>query len=174
MAEKQPAILLYTGDWKKDTALAKCSLATRGAWIEMLFAMHDNGRTGTLTGTLRELAQICRCSEDEVLKTLKELKRSLSAHVTFGRKNVTVTNRRMQREHKLRQGSKLRVRRHREEHRKEEMLRDCNAPSSSSSSSSIQKEELLLGNTSDENKINRVVERIIANRDLNAAKGGGS
>lgn len=38
---KRPAILFYTGDWIKDTALRCCSIGARGMWIDMICYMHD-------------------------------------------------------------------------------------------------------------------------------------
>jgi len=139
-APKLPAFLFYPGDWKKDPQLRKCSLAARGAWIELLCAMHENGRTGIVSGTVEELAQICGCNTRAMRRALDELNRLKTAHVTFGNKNVQVVNRRMQREHKSRESTKLRVRRLREKQRGNA---DVNFSSSSSSSSSSKEEELV-------------------------------
>jgi hypothetical protein len=138
-APKLPAFLFYPGDWKKDTQLSKCSLAARGAWIELLCAMHENGRTGIVTGTIEELAQICRCKTEDLKSSLDDLKNSKTAHVMVRNKNVTVVNRRMRREHIAREKNKLRVQRHRE---KDDVMPEY-ATSSSSSSSSSSKERLV-------------------------------
>lgn len=141
---KMPAFFFYTGDWKKDPQLSQCSLATRGAWIELLCAMHDNGRTGIITGTIKELAQICRCNATQMRAALHQLGTSKTAHVTLGHAGsnakITVVNRRMQRELKAREQARLRQQRLRE--RKTSRSRTKNVQkSSSSSSSSYSKEE---------------------------------
>lgn len=76
--------------------------------------MHENGRTGIVTGTIEELAQICRCKPEDLSESLNDLKNSKTAFVTVRNKNVTVVNRRMRREHISRERAKLRVRRHRQ------------------------------------------------------------
>jgi len=139
-----PAFLFYPGDWKKDPQLSKCSLATRGAWIELLCAMHDNGRSGIITGTMLELAQMCRCDARQMRQALYQLSESKTAFVTLGdgRSNaqVTVVNRRMQREHKLREQTKIRMKRLRERKPLRSRARSVQI-SSSSSSSSFSKEK---------------------------------
>jgi hypothetical protein len=139
-APKLPAFLFYPGDWMKDPQLRACSPAARGIWIDLLCAMHENGRTGTVTGTIKELAQFCSCNPREMQYALDELKRLKTAHVTFGIKNVTVANRRMQREHNLREANKLRMRKLRQKQRRDA---DVAASSSCSSSVSSSKEELV-------------------------------
>lgn len=80
-ATKQPAFLFFTGDWKKDPALGKCSPATRGIWIEALASMHDSDGCGWLSGTISELAQTCRCSTEAMLEAVRELRAKGAATV---------------------------------------------------------------------------------------------
>jgi hypothetical protein len=126
--------MFYTGDWMKDPNLSKCSAATRGIWMDLLCAMHENGRTGIITGTVAELAQMCRCSEQEMRYTIVTLRKNEVAEIrkcNAKKQNVTVVNRRMNREHKARVAAKLRVQRHRSK-----SLGNANVTSSSSCSSS--------------------------------------
>ena len=136
MASKLPAIMLYTGDWKKDPCLSKCGPATRGIWWDILCAMHDDNRSGILTGTPLELARICRCNVAQLNRASNELKRTKTADVTFCNGEITFCNRRMKREADGRESTKMRVKKHRE--KKPKHL--CNAPSSYSSSISVTKE----------------------------------
>jgi hypothetical protein len=138
-APKLPAFLFYPGDWKKDPQLRKCSLAARGAWIELLLAMHENGRTGIVSGTVEELAQICGCNARAMRRALDELKRLKTADVRFCKADVRVVNRRMEREHKRREANKLYVQRS----RKKGHVSISSDSSSSSSSSSSSKEDLV-------------------------------
>ena len=73
--------MFYTGDWMKDPNLSKCSAATRGIWMDLLCAMHENGRTGIITGTITELAQMCRCSEQEMRYTIVTLQANKVAEI---------------------------------------------------------------------------------------------
>jgi hypothetical protein len=134
--------MFYTGDWKKDPDLSKCSAATRGIWIDLLCAMHENGRTGIITGTVHELAQMCRCSAPEMHVALAELKRNKTAHVQKCPRlsnGYQVTNRRMNREHKDREYWRLQKRRQ----RGGSVSPECPAASSVSSSSSSSRERLV-------------------------------
>jgi hypothetical protein len=155
---KQPAILFYSGDWKKDPQLSKCSLAARGAWFELLLSMHENGRTGKLTGTIEELAQLVRCTPRELLRALDELERTRAAEVkkkkakintkvnqskTSHVTRVTVINRRMKREAKVRDDAALRMRRHRKKNTVTNVLHESHTTSSSSSSVTSSEEDLV-------------------------------
>jgi hypothetical protein len=126
--------MFYTGDWMKDPNLSKCSAATRGIWMDLLCAMHENGRTGIITGTITELAQMCRCSEQEMRYTIVTLRKNEVAEIrkcNARKQSVTVVNRRMNREHKVREAAKLRVQKHRTK-----LSSNANVTSSSSCSSS--------------------------------------
>jgi hypothetical protein len=108
---KFPWMQFYPGDWLKDTGVSMCSLATRGAWIELLIAMHGRNRSGEIAGTREKLAQLCRCSTVELDHALTELKATETANVMIRNNIVTVINRRMKREHKEREANRLRVQR---------------------------------------------------------------
>lgn len=135
---KQPALMLYTGDWKKDPGLTMCSAATRGIWVDLLCAMHDEDRCGKVAGTVAQLARVARCSEPEMSAAIDELSRTKTADVTLCHENVTLINRRMFREFRERKSSHERQKRR----RGGDTSRDCHAdvtemlrPYSSSSSS---------------------------------------
>ena len=116
--DKYPWMKFHTGDWLKDPALSKCSPATRGIWIDLLAAMHEDGRTGKMSGEYTQLARVCRCTIDELKIAVDELRSTGTADtesrdVTLGNSAVTLINRRMLRDAKLRQQTKLRVSKHR-------------------------------------------------------------
>jgi len=123
---KRPGFYLYAGDYLRDSALAKCSPATRGIWVDMLCHMCECSPRGILSGTPAELARACRCSLDEMMTAIDELDRhnaadvTCNADVTQGNTIVTLCNRRMVREDKVRHDTRLRVQRYREK-------RKCNA-----------------------------------------------
>lgn len=111
---KNPAFQLYTGDWLKDPNLSMCAPGTRGIWMDLICAMHENDRSGEVTGTVAGLARLCRCSPQEMVDSLEELKNTKTARVTERHKNITIVNRRMEREAKERINNKIRQARHRQ------------------------------------------------------------
>ena len=65
-------------DWQRDPALRMCSLAARGAWIEMLCLMADADPVGHLlvngrSPNMRQLSAVLGCSEREASKLVSEL-----------------------------------------------------------------------------------------------------
>lgn len=65
-------------DWQRDPALRMCSLAARGAWIEMLCLMADADPVGHLlvngrAPSMRQLSAVLGCSEKEAKKLVDEL-----------------------------------------------------------------------------------------------------
>lgn len=130
-APKQPAFQFYPGDWLKDPQLSKCEPATRGIWIDAIAAMHENCRSGTLSGTPGQLSRVLRCSEAAFMAALDDLQATGTADVTKCRTNVTLINRRMREVFKVREDSRLRQRRRRG---REDVTPNVTSYSSSSSS----------------------------------------
>lgn len=56
MSGKNPWFPFYPGDWLRNANLRRCSLAERGAWIEVMCLMHDADSYGVLRWPLREIA----------------------------------------------------------------------------------------------------------------------
>ena len=111
---KYPHIQLYTGDWLKDPNLRRCSIATRGVWIDLVCLMHESDRSGTLTASLQQFARLAGCSESEVKTAIDELETSGTADVQQASNGiVTVVNRRMKRLFDERLASGERVKKHR-------------------------------------------------------------
>lgn len=133
---KAPAFLLYVRDWLGDPALQSCAAATRGIWINALCFMWEAPERGKLAGTKDSLGRLLGATPAEMDQFWSDLDAYKFADVTFCNSNVTLSNRRMVRDEKIRQGTKLRVARHRSN-------APCNAdvtpPSSSSSSFSCTK-----------------------------------
>lgn len=78
---KHPYIPIYIGDWKKDTSVSLCSLATRGAWIELIFSMHEK-QVGSITATVNQFALLVRCSTEEMTAILRQLRETGTADIT--------------------------------------------------------------------------------------------
>lgn len=117
---KLPWFKFYPSHWRADTKLSKCGLLTRGFWNEIILCMDSEGRTGKIEGTYSQLAMLARCSEDDARACVADLNANEAADVRERNGVVTLVNRRMNREHKLRQGTKKRVTKYRGK-------RPCNA-----------------------------------------------
>jgi len=134
---KCPAFQFYPGDWRRDTQVQMASMETRGVWIEMLCCMWDALERGKLTGTIDQLVRLLRCSENELVRSLKEIEALQIGDVTLCNNQVTVINRRMYRENqrllKIREQTRKRVQKYR--NAKKQMA--CNAKITLPSSSSI-------------------------------------
>lgn len=117
-----------TSKWLADPLLSKCAPTTRGIWADMLCHMHEDGKAGKISGTVIELARMCRCSTTEMEAALEELYQSKTAEIVTQEKNmsqnsngdvtlrndqITVMSRRMSREYKSRNSSRDRQKRHR-------------------------------------------------------------
>ena len=114
MKRKLPYMPFFIGDWLKDPELSLCTPATRGVWMDLLCAMHEAGRVGSLRGTREQLARLARCVPADLDHALTDLQATGAACVDSDRNGiVTVTNRRMNREAKERESAALRQARHR-------------------------------------------------------------
>lgn len=137
---KSPAFQFYPGDWVQDTRIL--TPLTRGIWIDMLCFMWRSDDRGSISGTVEQLARMLSCNASEIAHAVAELSVTKIADVTERNDFVTVTNRRMHREEKIRKQTRCRV----ERFRNADVKRECNgsvtAPSSSSSSSSLKKEKI--------------------------------
>lgn len=98
--------------WRTDSRLRRCSLETRGFWLECLCAMHEEGAF-EITGTLEEVGWLIGCAPEVVARCAAELQRTKAADVTLGNGNVTLLSRRLQRDLNDREQTRLRVRKHR-------------------------------------------------------------
>lgn len=112
MAEKFPWIQFYYKEYYIDTA--QCSPSTRGIWMDFIIAMHNDNRSGVITGTRESLARVGRCSAVDCDLAIFELQSHNVADITERNGIVTVQNRRMVRDKKEREQSKNRVSKHRE------------------------------------------------------------
>lgn len=54
---KRPAFQMYARDWLSNVKLRRCSLAARGAWIDVMCLMHDSAEYGVLRWPLVEIAR---------------------------------------------------------------------------------------------------------------------
>ena len=143
MSTKLPFIQFYPVDWSADTRIL--SLSARGAWLEMIIAMHVRGRTDTVSGTPARLAGLIGCSETEFLSVLEELKTNDIAEITECNGVVTVVCRRLKSEKNERENTRERVKRHRCNGDVTEMKQDCSEDVTVGRVQSTEKENPLTG-----------------------------
>ena len=92
------------------------SWQTIGIWREMIDRMWDAPERGKLTGTPEQIAKVIGCSIDELRQAVKEIKDlkiadinvTKTADVTKSHSVVTIVNRRMSRDEKIRQDARNR------------------------------------------------------------------
>lgn len=101
--------------WRNSPELRKCSLETRGFWIDCIAIMRDV-HNPTMEGTVQDIARMIGCFPDEVSRCVNELRRNNVADVTpvtilngDVTVNVTLTSRRYKRELTTKEKSNLRV-----------------------------------------------------------------
>lgn len=137
---KLPAFQFYPGDWMKDPLVSMLTPQSRGIWVDLICAMHENNRSGEITGTEEQLARISRCTFEEFSQSLQEISSTKVGDVTFCNKNVTVINRRMKKEYKEKEAIRLRVKRFRKKVESNENVTPLSSSSSSTSVNNIKKE----------------------------------
>jgi len=131
---KAPAFQFYVKDWLGDAELQMATSSTRGIWINALCFMWEAKERGKLTGKREELAKLLGSTNGDFEQFLEDSKRHRFGDVTERSSFVTLINRRMYREQKEREITRLRVRKFRS---KKKCNADVTPPSSSSSSNII-------------------------------------
>lgn len=111
MKPKYPAILFYCGDWLKDPKLSSCSPSTRGIWVDLLCAMHENDNSGEISGTCSQLSRMARCTDKEMASALVEIENTGTGLVAQHNGIITVICRRMKREFNNRKNNRIRQQR---------------------------------------------------------------
>jgi len=144
---KNPAFQFYPSDWINDIPLQSASCLSRGIWINCLCRMWWNGDRGNLTGNKDLLSRLLNCNMldfDAFLEEAKMYKFCEVSHDANG--NLTLTNRRMNREEKKRKNDALRQKK--SYHKKKPHSKpheNLTSPSSSSTSSTSNKGTLSRG-----------------------------
>jgi len=115
-----PWVKFYVTDWRGDEAVQEMPLRGRGAWIETLCLMWRK-QTHQISKTVPDWAKLWRCSQEEALAALDDFAgqqvcemTGLSQACDGGRDAwcdtlVTVTCRRLEKEHNRREATRLRT-----------------------------------------------------------------
>lgn len=128
---KAPAFQFYVRDWLSDPQLRMCSHSTKGIWIDLLCLMWEAPERGKLEGTVEQFCKMLSINNGDFEQFLADASVTNFANVTKCNNRVTVENRRMRREEKIRYNTRLRVRKHRSN---ANVTPHVTPPSSSSSS----------------------------------------
>ncbi len=101
---KRPSFQFYPADWRKDPALAACSLAARGLWMELLCIAHESERYGFLSinGKAMTPAQLARIVGETPALVTKLLREIEDAGVLSRTGEGVIFSRRMVRDEELR------------------------------------------------------------------------
>lgn len=59
---KRPSFQFYPGDWTGNSNLRRCTHAEKGAWLDIMCLMHDQGEYGVLRWPMKEIAQAAGCA----------------------------------------------------------------------------------------------------------------
>lgn len=143
---KAPAFQFYVKDWLSDPELQSTSSSTRGIWINALCYMWESVTRGQISGTIEELSKLLRSSNGDFDTFLRDIQRHKFADVTICNNEVTITNRRMFREQKVRENGRLRVNKFRNNAQSNAKV----TPPSSSPSPSPNKERIIRKKVCDE------------------------
>lgn len=109
--------------WRNSPELRRCSLETRGFWIDCIAIMRDSG-SAIIKGTVEDIARSVGCFPQEATRCIDELKRHKTADVTQINGNVTLKSRKYAKELKAKEQSRLRVRKFRSNADVTQELRD--------------------------------------------------
>ena len=77
---KLPSFMFYPGDWLKDTRAL--SLATKGAWIDILVALWDSPIRGILANRIEGWARMLGSTVDQAEAVIQELREQCLAEIT--------------------------------------------------------------------------------------------
>ncbi len=144
---KNPADQFYWADWLRDPALQAAGASTRGIWMNLLAHMWFAEERGKLSGTEKQLTRLGNCTDVEFAEFLVEMDSLEFGDIVTCNGDVTLKNRRMNKDQTQRNKTRERVKRHRDKQTdataKEDgngavtdVKRKCTVPSSSSSTSS--------------------------------------
>jgi hypothetical protein len=110
---KAPAFQFYVKDWLTDPQLKMASHSTKGIWIDLICFMWQSPIKGEVVGAENQITRMIGAINDDMDLFYKEAEELKFADVTKRNKKVTIRNRRMFREQKVRENTRERVYRHR-------------------------------------------------------------
>lgn len=135
---KAPAFQFYVKDHLADVELQAASASSRGIWFNALCLMWESKTRGEISGPTSIMPRRLNCTPEEFAVFLAENEALNFADVTLHNGEITIRNRRMFNEQKVRENGRIRASRHRSNAKSNT---EVTPPSSSSSSSASAKKE---------------------------------
>lgn len=112
---KAPAIQFYPSDYVRDTR--SLNLMAKGAWADILFLGFSKTPQGRISQSIDDWATMLGCDIATAKTVLEAIRKHQVGDVVTQRNgDITVTNRRMFRDWKEREGAKKRAARYRDKH----------------------------------------------------------
>lgn len=108
--------------WLNDRELHRCSLETRGFWIECI-ALMEESESWFVEGTMQQIANLIGCTPAVAKRCIDDLVFNKAAEIVKNGQNVKVASRRLMKAYNLREYNKLAK-------RKERAKKNVNVPSS--------------------------------------------
>lgn len=110
---RDPIIQFDTRSWLTDPQLRLTSPSTRGIWMDLLCFMRVAPKRGVIHGTIEQLMMMVGANEEQITLFINEARFTNFADVTICHDIVTVCNRRMVRDEKVKEASRVRQQKHR-------------------------------------------------------------
>ena len=142
MADSNPWMKWWVGDWRKNPKLKLLSAEARGVWLESLCAMHELNAC-EMTGTVRELSKMAGVEKDEMERAIAELEKYGVADIEWDRSGtlpqLSLVSRRRKREDESTSYERERKKKYRESIKENDSSQSCptNVPLSDSVSVSV-------------------------------------
>jgi len=97
-----PWVKWFPTNWASEPGLRLCEAATRGIWFEALNTMFLQ-KSGTITGTIEELASLLLCRTSQMQLAVSQLKTFKVADVSEQNGNISLTCRRTVRQYEIKE-----------------------------------------------------------------------
>ncbi len=136
---KQPSFQFYPNDWSRD--LEEHPLEIEGAWIRICCKLWWAEERGKSCKPIEHWARLLSIDTNNLLRIMEYIEKFKIGDVTKNSNFVTIINRRMYKEYRDRENTRLRVKRYREKQRSNATVTPPSSSSSSSSSPFPKKEE---------------------------------
>jgi hypothetical protein len=95
-----PWVKWFPTNWASEPGLRLCEAATRGIWFEALNTMFLQ-KTGSITGTIEELAALLSCRTSQMQLAIEQLKMANVAKVIASGSSITIACRRCERQYEI-------------------------------------------------------------------------
>ena len=142
---RAPSFQFFVKDWLSDPQLKMASFTVKGIWADFLAYMWSAPERGKIEGTREQICRLLGATNDEFDQFLSQAETlHFCDTVTPDNGNITIINRRMNREHIAKNNNRLRQKNFRERKRiaqNNELITHVTASASASAKNSCSKEQ---------------------------------